>query len=193
MNVKEIVLNAMFIAIVAVLAFVPNLGIISIGPVSITIIHIPVIVAGILLGTKSGLITGTAFGLSTMVVAMMRPVAPTDVLFANPVLSVLPRLLFGISVGIVWKFAHNIFKNRHFAVGVTAALTTFIHAVLVLSILYIFLDMRQMFEALGLGNPSWLAFISAIIVGNTLMEAVAAVVISIPLVAILSKMVPHRP
>ena len=103
MNVKEITFNAMFIAIVAIMALIPNLGIITVGPLSITILHIPVIVAGIAFGMRSALIVSAAFGLSTMFVAMTRAVTPIDALFANPVLSVFPRLLFGLTIALLWN------------------------------------------------------------------------------------------
>jgi uncharacterized membrane protein len=111
MKTREITINAMLIAITALLAIVPNLGIITIGPVSLTIMHIPVILAGIVFGFQSAVITGVTFGISSMFVAMTRGVTPVDLLFINPVVSVLPRLLFGISVGFALECYQSI-KNQ---------------------------------------------------------------------------------
>lgn len=46
---KDFVLYAMFIAIEMLLVFIPFLGYIPIGPLRATTLHIPVIIAGIIL------------------------------------------------------------------------------------------------------------------------------------------------
>ena len=60
MKTKTIVYNALLIAIVIILATVPNLGYIQVGGMAITIIHIPVIIAAVLFGYKSALLMGIA-------------------------------------------------------------------------------------------------------------------------------------
>ena len=62
---KDITLLSMFIAITVVLGVVPNIGIIQIGPISLTILHIPVILASFMLGIKGGIVTGFCFGLTS--------------------------------------------------------------------------------------------------------------------------------
>lgn len=187
MNVKEITFNAMFIAIVVIMALIPNLGIIQIGPLSITILHIPVIVAGIAFGMRSALIVSAAFGFSTMFVAMTRAVSPIDALFANPVLSVFPRLLFGLAVAILWKVMRSLKWNENISISITAFLATVFHAIFVLGTLYFFLGysgdlLTQISE--------WFIFVFTIIFTNTLIEAVAAVLLSVPLVHILWRIHP---
>ena len=49
------------------------LGFIPIGPMKATTMHIPVILAGILLGIKGGAITGLVFGISSVVNATINP------------------------------------------------------------------------------------------------------------------------
>ena len=93
MKTKTIVYNALLIAIVIILATVPNLGYIQVGGMAITIIHIPVIIAAVLFGYKSALLMGIAFGVTSMIVAATRGVGG-DILFINPLVSVVPRVLF---------------------------------------------------------------------------------------------------
>lgn len=188
MNTKEITFNAMFIAIVAIMALIPNLGIITIGPISITILHIPVIVAGIAFGMKSALITSAAFGLSTMFVAMTRAVTPIDVLFANPVLSVLPRLAFGLVIALLWNLAKNFKWNENVSIGLTAFISTILHAVFVLGTLYFFLGYNG--DLLTQINE-WLVFVFTIVLSNTIVEAVAAVILTLPLVHVLWRIYPQ--
>ncbi len=188
MSTKEITFNAMFIAIVAIMALIPNLGIITIGPISITILHIPVIVAGIAFGMKSALITSAAFGLSTMFVAMTRAVTPIDVLFANPVLSVLPRLAFGLVIALLWNLAKNFKWNENVSIGLTAFISTILHAVFVLGTLYFFLGYTG--DLLTQINE-WLVFVFTIVLSNTIVEAVAAVILTLPLVHVLWRIYPQ--
>ena len=51
---KSLTYLALFMAIEAVLVMVPFLGFIPIGPLRATTLHIPVIIAAIVLGTKEG-------------------------------------------------------------------------------------------------------------------------------------------
>ena len=184
MKTRHITINAMLIAITALLAIVPNLGIITIGPVSLTIMHIPVILAGIVFGFQSAVITGFTFGVSSMFVAMTRGVTPVDLLFINPVVSVLPRLLFGISVGLLWGLIGKLKFNEDLKIGVTAFVSTVVHAIFVLGILYFFLgfsgDLLTQFS-------QWALFIWGILLSNTFIEAAAAVILCIPLVRVLRK------
>ncbi len=188
MNVKEITFNAMFIAIVVIMALIPNLGIITIGPISITILHIPVIVAGIAFGMKSALITSAAFGFSTMFVAMTRAVTPVDALFANPVLSVLPRLAFGLTIAFTWNLIKSIKWNENISIGITAFISTVFHAVFVLGTLYFFLGFSG---GLLTQLNEWIVFVFTIVVTNTLIEGVAAIFLAIPLVQVLWRIYPQ--
>jgi uncharacterized membrane protein len=52
-NVKDFTLTAMFLAIMIILAVTP-LGFIPIGPINATTMHIPVIIASIVLGPRIG-------------------------------------------------------------------------------------------------------------------------------------------
>ena len=72
---KELVLLAMFIAIEIMLFIVPFLGFIPIGPLRATTMHIPVIVAAIVLGRKQGVIVGFVFGLLSLVINTIQPTA----------------------------------------------------------------------------------------------------------------------
>ena len=63
---KNLTLLALFIAIEAVMVMVPFLGFIPIGPLRATLLHVPVITAAIVLGTKQGCLIGLVFGLSSL-------------------------------------------------------------------------------------------------------------------------------
>lgn len=65
-NVRSFTLTAMFLAIMILLAATP-LGFIPIGPINATTMHIPVIIASIILGPRIGAGLGTIFGVISMI------------------------------------------------------------------------------------------------------------------------------
>ena len=65
------------------------------GGVSITIMHLPVIIGAVLEGPIVGLIIGFLFGLFSLIQGAIAPTGPADVWFVNPLLSILPRLFIG--------------------------------------------------------------------------------------------------
>lgn len=69
---KFLVLLTMFCSIEVVLMFTP-LGFIPLGPIRATTLHIPVILAGMLLGVKGGAITGLVFGLGSVLINTITP------------------------------------------------------------------------------------------------------------------------
>jgi uncharacterized membrane protein len=184
MKTKQISYNALIIALIAVMALVPWLGIITIGPVSITILHVPVIIAALLLGGQSAVIASLAFGVSTMVVAMTRGVTPIDALFVNPVVSVLPRLMFGLVLaGLVKLFNKAQFHDTLTDIMV-AVVGTLAHTIFVLSILFLFLG----YEGTLLTQISiWWTLVLGILLTNTSLEIMASIFIAIPVVRVLRR------
>jgi uncharacterized membrane protein len=180
MKTRELVLNAIFIGLIMIMAWFPNLGYIQIFPtVGITIIHIPVIV-GALTYKRSGVILGTTFGLSSLFVALTRPATPVDFLFQNPLVSVLPRIIFGLVIYYLFITFSKIIENKSVVIGLTAFLSTVIHSVLVLGMIYIF-----GIDVLG-GSEVALKVIGTILVSNASIEALAAVLIGVPVIRRLS-------
>lgn len=180
MKTRELVLNAIFIGLIMIMAWFPNLGYIQLFPtVGITIIHIPVIV-GALTYKKSGVILGTTFGLSSLFVALTRPATPVDFLFQNPLVSVLPRIIFGLVIYYLFITFSKMIKNKSVVIGLTAFLSTVIHSVLVLGMIYIF-----GIEVLG-GSEVALNVIGTILVSNASIEALAAVLVGVPVIRRLS-------
>lgn len=66
----RLVQYALLMALLAVLGFTP-LGFIMVPPVSITILHIPVILGAVLFGPGCGALLGFEFGLISMVLSLI--------------------------------------------------------------------------------------------------------------------------
>jgi len=140
-QIYDLTLTAMFLAIILVMAFVPYLGFIPspfIPGVSLTLIHIPVIIGGIILGRKKSWLLGTFFGLMSLVLAFLRPQGPVDEIFLNPLVSVLPRIIFGIVIFEIYNLLSKLIKVKAVNVAITMVVSSLIHTLLVIVMLYLF-------------------------------------------------------
>ncbi|PKO06732.1 MAG: ECF transporter S component [Chloroflexi bacterium HGW-Chloroflexi-3] len=125
------------------------------GGISLTIMHVPVIIAAILEGPIVGLGVGLIFGISSMIQAAVAPSSPADVWFTNPVLAVLPRLFIGPVAFYVWKLLERIPVVGLIVAGVAGSLT---NTILVLGVIGL------------MGLLPW-AFLGGIVISNGLLEA----------------------
>ena len=90
-------------ALITVMTFVPYLGYISYGGLSITLLHIPVIIGAVVLGPKYGGILGGVWGITCIIKAVLAPPTPLEgTIFRNPVVALIPRVLVGIVAGAVF-------------------------------------------------------------------------------------------
>jgi uncharacterized membrane protein len=124
-------IRGILIAIILVQSMVPFLGFIPLFVTSLTIIHITVIVAAITLGTKDGMLIGLVWGLSTMFRAWTMPTTPIDTLiFTNPIVSVLPRILVGLVAGVIFTLLYKKTSKFYLSTVVASALGALTNTVL---------------------------------------------------------------
>ena len=137
------------------------------GGVSLTIMHVPVIIAAILEGPIVGIGVGLIFGIFSMIQAAVAPNGPTDIWFTNPLLSVVPRLFIGPVAFLVWKALQKVPVVGLIAAGIAGSLT---NTILVLG-------------AIGImGLLPW-EVLGGIVVANGLLEAGVSAVITLVVVA----------
>jgi uncharacterized membrane protein len=170
----DIALIAVFTALIAVFALVPFLGFIQIGIIALTTIHIPVLIGGIIGGRRVSLSLGIVFGIMSFTIAWLRPSAPVDFLFRNPLISVLPRVIFGYALYEVYVLFNKLISNRYVATIISMMVSTFIHTILVLTSLWLFGGQAGIFGAI-------LPFFWAVLVANGFSEMVAAGLIGGPI------------
>lgn len=99
----NVTITAVFTAILLLEAFIPNIGNITIFPglPTITIIPLTVAVYACLMGPKAGAGFGLAWGLTSLIRAYAAPNSlVTILLFQNPVICLLPRVLAGYLAGL---------------------------------------------------------------------------------------------
>ncbi len=117
-NTLRLNMLAMFIAIILLQTSIPLIGYIPIGPLEITIIPMTVVVATVLLGTVDGAIIGGVWGFTTFVRAFVWPTSPlAAIVFVNPIISVIPRIMIGVVAGMTYTYLKKTFKKpdgKHF-------------------------------------------------------------------------------
>lgn len=127
MTVRKMARIGVLGAISVVLSITP-LGYIPINPVvQVTLMHIPVIIAGIVEGYLGGILVGLIFGITSLVRSLSGPLGP---IFMNPIVSVAPRILIGVVAAFLYKRTRN--------VPLAAAIGTLTNTVGVLSMMYVF-------------------------------------------------------
>lgn len=107
---NDLVKLSLFVAIIILQSWVPLLGYIAIPPLSITFIQVTVIVATLWLGIGQGMVVGFTWGLNSLIRAYVMPTSPLYIyVFRSPLVTILPRILMPLVVGLV---AHYLLKNR---------------------------------------------------------------------------------
>ena len=129
-STRRLVITAVLIAVSIVLSIPLNLGplralgFISFGTISITILVVPTIIGAILEGWVVGMIVGGAFGLFSMFLATQQPAGSPDALFADPMISVVPRLFIGPVAWLVYRGLKSASENvRLIGASVAGTLT----------------------------------------------------------------------
>lgn len=182
-------------AIIIMMTFVPYIGYISYGPgLSITLIHIPVMIGAIVLGPSAGAMLGGVWGISCIIKALTAPPSPLDAaIFWNPLVSLIPRILAGWLAGLAFvglirlcrklsKKEKNSKLAQGISAGVSAAVGSVANTVLVLSMIYLLYG-TQFGEQLGINMVSFgglLDYIMIAFAANASLEVVVCVVVSIP-------------
>ncbi|RKJ42250.1 ECF transporter S component [Acutalibacter sp. 1XD8-33] len=201
-NLQGLVLTALFAAILLLMGFTP-LGLIDLPFMRATTLHIPVIIASVLLGPGRGGFLGGMFGLISLWKGTM---APNLVSFAfSPfvplpgethgtpwalVICFVPRILVGVVPWFVVKLFERIPGNRTalktvgyaFAGAVGSAVNT----VLVMGLIALLLGDAYA-AAQGIGRDLVNGFILTTVFANGIPEAIAAAVIVPPVCLGLSK------
>ena len=148
-STKILTLMGVLIAIQIVLTFTP-LGLIPLGFMNATTLHIPVIIGAVLLGPLEGGILGLVFGILSIITNTIRP-NPTSFVFspfvtigevtggfASLIIAIVPRVL----VGITAYYSYRLFKRMKCSVywayagaGIVGSLT---NTILVMAGIYLF-------------------------------------------------------
>lgn len=200
-NVKDFTLTAMFLAIMIILAVTP-LGFIPIGPINATTMHIPVIIASIVLGPRIGAGLGAIFGVISLARATV-VITPMSFVFspfiANPltnhgdwravIVAIVPRIFIGVVPYFVYKGLHRLLKEKVrpvslFIAGLAGSMT---NTILVMNLIFFFFK-DSYADVLQVTANAVYGVILGIIFGSGLVEAIVAGVATMGVCAVLLRL-----
>ena len=154
------------------------MGYIPLGPLNLTIIHITVIVAALVLGPKDGALVGGVWGMITFIRAFVLPTSPlATIVFTNPLVSVLPRILIGVVAGYTFMWLSKRLSSKILATGVAAVLGSLTNTVLVLGQIYLFTKDKHQ-QCMPWMWRLLLPYLLGVVATNGLPEAALATIIA---------------
>lgn len=198
---RNLVLAAVFVAIIIIMAFTP-FGYIPLGFMNATTIHVPVIIGAIVLGPKYGGFLGMVFGLTSLWKSTYMP-NPTSFVFSpfikvgeyggnfwSLVICMVPRILIGIVAYYVFRAVLKACSGKKAkrtialaAAGVAGSLT---NTLLVMNLIYFFFGREYGQAAKGLTQGIY-SVILGIICINGLPEAIVAGILTVAVTQALFK------
>ena len=186
--------NTWYMAMLAMLSGVllvmgmTGIGFIPLPIIKATTMHIPVILGAVLLGPGAGAALGAVFGCCSI---WANTTAPNLLSFAfSPFMTTegLPgvvkslwialgcRILFGAIAGWLWRLIKKILRKDHWALPVTAAISTLCHTLLVMGSIY-FLLAQQYAEAKNVAITAVFGLVMGTVTASGIPEAIAAAVL----------------
>ncbi|MBQ9950601.1 MAG: ECF transporter S component [Clostridia bacterium] len=182
---RQMVLTALMIALMAVLQMT-GIGLIRLGVINITFYCTIIGIGTIVLGLKSGLILGGAFGIISLISAIQAPTALVAPLMtaAWPLvvaMCILPRLLVPVTAHYIHKLFAAIFKNPHIAPAAGAAAGSLCNTVFYLGLMLIG------YSVTVADYPGLLATVGTIALTGGIPEAIVAAIVASPVVLALKK------
>lgn len=140
-GVFNLVLFSIFSALILLLGLIPQIGYIRLGPVAITIVHIPVLIGIMVLPFWHSVGLGFIFGISSLIASFIYATSPIDLAFQNPLISVLPRVIFAIFAYLVFHGSSLLQKFKHgnkIIFGVSTIVTVLFFGVAINSLTNVF-------------------------------------------------------
>ena len=202
----SMVMTALFMAIIAVMTFIPNVGYINLIVIKATLLHVPVIVGSIVLGPKRGAVLGATFGITSLI---KNTLEPSLLSFAfspfyqvgeiggnawSVVIALAPRILVGIVPYYVFTGLEKLLKRKKIrrvvALSISCASGAFINTLLVMNLIY-FCFREEFAAAKSIALDTVYSAILGIIAVNGVPEAVVAVVIGGAVSLALLRIVPQ--
>lgn len=111
-KLRSLTLTSVLSAIIILMTFVPQLGYITLGITEMTLIHIPVLIGVFLLEKRYSIFLGLLFGVTSLIKALQIN-AGMAIAFINPLVSVLPRLLFVLVAYYIFKLLKLLATKKH--------------------------------------------------------------------------------
>lgn len=175
---NQLVKLSVFVALIIIQSWVPMLGNIPTPVLSITYIHVTVILATLWLGWKEGVLVGTAWGLNSWIRALTVPLSPIHAqVLSDVMVSVLPRMLMPlILAGLIVVFK-SWSKNPRLVGALAGFSGSFLNTFLVLGAMVLFKQETYM-TIQGVDQTGLWKLLGGIIATNGILEAFVAAILT---------------
>mgnify|MGYP003617810552 CR=1 FL=1 len=171
------------LAAVTLMLGLSGYGLIPIGPINVTTLHVPTLIGALVEGPKVGAFVGFIFGVYSFWQNMTAPNILSPV-FINPIVSVLPRIIFPVIAFGIYKSLSMLSQGPR--IIISAFMGTVLHTVMVMTLIYVmYADFFA--NALKIDHNSVGIGILTIAVTHGIPEAIFAGVIVTPIVLALRK------
>ena len=185
---------AVLVAIILLMSFTP-IGYLKVGPLSIALVTIPVVIGAMVLGPVGGLILGTVFGVTSFVQCFGMDAFGTMLFSISPVatfITCIPtRMLMGWLTGVIFKALYKADRTKtwcYFASGFIGALLNTLFFMTCLVVFFYHTDYIQGFVEL-LAAKSVLGFVVLFVGVNGAVEWPCCAIIGGGIAKILSKVI----
>ena len=188
---------SILLAIEIIVCFTPLGTLPSLGMLSATLSHVPVIITAVVLGMKAGTLMGLAFGACSFIYWTF--VAPGAFSFlytpfytlgeysgniGSLLICFVPRILIGVVTALVMNGLTKLLKSKFIAATIAGIAGTLTNTFLVLGGIYLFFGTEYYSMAVADSSQTLLAFLGMVVLTNGLPEAViggiAASAIGVP-------------
>lgn len=181
-GVRQMTIVGMMSAISVVLGLT-GYGFIPLPTAKATIMHIPVIIGAIIEGPVVGVTIGLIFGIFSIIQNIMNP-SVLSFAFMNPLVSILPRVLIGLTSYYTYKVISSKFSN--FRVAAAAVIGSLTNTCGVLFMIYV-LYAARFSESMKIDKAIAGKTIFGIAIVNGIPEAIIAALITVPVILAVKK------
>ena len=178
-KIHKLVGVALLIAVMVVLQFIGTIFPIKIGPVSISLVLIPIVIGAAVYGPGAGAILGAAFGVIANVFCANGLDGGGHMVFqASPILCILVVMLKGICCGLAAGLVYNLFSkwNAYVAMLLAAIVCPVVNTgIFLLGMRLFFMDVLAVWAN---GSDIVAYVVSGIVLINFVPELILNVVVS---------------
>lgn len=182
LTLRELTVVGLLAAITIILG-ISGYGIMALGPLNVTTLHVPALIGALVEGPRVGAFVGLIFGVYSFWQNFTAPNILSP-LFINPLVSVVPRIIFPILAVLVYKSLWKVPQGPR--IIISAFMGTIFHTCMVMGLIYV-LYSNMFAQAMHLSSDQVIGTILILSVTHGIPEAIFAGVIVTPIALALRK------
>lgn len=182
LTLRELTIVGLLAAITIILG-ISGYGIMALGPLNVTTLHVPALIGALVGGPRVGAFVGLIFGVYSFWQNFTAPNILSP-LFINPLVSVVPRIIFPVLAVLVYKSLWKVPQGPR--IIISAFMGTIFHTCMVMGLIYV-LYSNMFAQAMHLSSDQVIGTILVLSVTHGIPEAIFAGVIVTPIALALRK------